>query len=127
LLQAGEAEIKTLAEVEYFACGGVGFGNVISDGEKSFKKIYSEKNNLEQFVVIYGRGTTAARMYALIAFYHLNRPLYEHLKAQYQEGEAKVTMIMGCDRFSQTIEQVISTLEKNGYASLIPTGSTETR
>jgi len=117
-LHAGEAEVKILAEVEFFACGGIGFGGTTSAGETAFKKIYAEKNNLEQFVVVYGRGTNAARMYALVAFYKLNRPLYDHLKTHYEKSELEVTMMMGCDRYSQNVGSLISLLEKGSYESL---------
>lgn len=119
-LRAGEAEIATLMSAEYFAVGGVGFGNTTSDGETAFRKIYAEKNNLEQFVIVYGKGGNAARIYALAAFYRLNRPLYDHLKTVHAESEAPVGRIMGCDAYSESVGQLIVRLEKGEFDGLFP-------
>ena len=119
-LWAGEAEVATLVSAEYFAVGGVGFGNTTSAGELAFQKIYAEKNNLEQFIVAYGKGGNAARMYALVAFHRLNRPLYDHLKAAHAESEAPVGRIMGCEAFTENLGQLIAQLEKGGFDALFP-------
>jgi hypothetical protein len=120
LLHAGEREVDALAAVDYFASGGVGFGGTTSTGETLFKKIHAEKNNLEQFVVVYGRGNNAARMYALVAFYRLNRPLYDHLKAQYQGHDVEVPVVNGCDAYTDRFDVLIENLEKGRYDSLFP-------
>jgi hypothetical protein len=119
-LCAGEAEVKALAAAEFFACGGVGYAGTTSEGEVAFKKIYAEKNNLEQFIVVYGRGTNAARMYALVAFHKLNRPLYDHIKNQYAESRIQVPVMIGCLGDAEGVGALISKLEKGGYDELFP-------
>lgn len=118
VLQAGEEEIATLVKAEYFAVGGVGFGNTASAGELAFQKIYSEKNNLEQFVVVYGKGGKAARMYALTAFYRLNRPLYDHLKGA--SAEVMVPRIVGCEAYSEYLGALVGQLEEGRFDALFP-------
>jgi hypothetical protein len=120
LLPAAEQDVAELIGVEFFAAGGVGFVGTISPGERTFKKIYAEKNNLEQFVLVYGRGNNAARMYALVAFYRLNRPLYEHLKAQYRGSTIAVATMAGCIRDEDGVGDMITRLERGDFDSLFP-------
>lgn len=120
LLRAGEEEIATLLSADYFAVGGAGYNNTISAGELAFRKIYSEKNNLEQFVVVYGRGSNVARMYALAGFYKLNRPLYDHLKTVHAESEAPVPRIVCCEVYKENLGSLMTRLEKGDFDALFP-------
>lgn len=126
-LRAGEEEIATLMKAEYFAVGGVGFANLTSEGELAFQKIYSEKNNLEQFVVVYGKGGKAARMYAMAAFYRLNRPLYDHLKGASAGAEVMIPRIVGCEAYSEYLGALVGQLEEGRFDALFPKPPAETK
>lgn len=126
LARAGEAEVATLVDAKYFAVGGVGFGNLTSEGEIAFRTIYAEENNLEQFVIVYGKGGPVARMYALAAFHRLNRPLYDRLKAA-SAGETQVGRMTGCEAFFQPFADVIGQLEEGRFDALFPKPPSEAK
>ena len=63
--EVAAAEPKSLAEVEEFAFGGVGVAGIESQGERFFRAVMDSNDALATFQKILGRGTAAAKLYAL--------------------------------------------------------------
>ena len=115
--------VTTLAQIEFFSVGGCGYAGGISKGEKAFHEIYVQKNNLEQFVKLYGLGGNPAKMYALAAFYKLDPLLYNHIKQNYKNQEIEVQRMDGCDMGLDDLSLLIKNLESGYYDRLFTTNS----
>ena len=110
--------VADLSRVAYFAVGGVGYGDQMSAGEKDFRTIYSQKDNLEQFIRLYGIGNNAAQMYAMIAFHKLAPDVYLHIKNNYKDRKIQIPTEVGCLAGSDNLEILIQKLEAGDYDRL---------
>lgn len=110
--------LADLSHVTYFAVGCVGYSGQMSDGEINFRTIYSQKNNLEQFIRLYGVGNAAARMYALVALHKLAPDVYRHIKDNYKDRKVQIPTAVGCMVDSDSLEVLIRKLEAGDYDSL---------
>ena len=113
---------EELASAPFFAFGGVGYGGITSDGERVFRRLYAAPDNLFQFGMLQRTGGLPAQMYAMVAFYRLDRPLYVRLKAGYVGNLASVFTMQGCIASESSVEQVLSRIERGEFAAYLPAG-----
>jgi hypothetical protein len=82
-LLARATPAEDLAHVDHFAFGPLGYGGGrISDGEKYFRRILAEPAPATQLVWVAIQGSPAARFYAMVGLYEIDRAAYERLKVQ---------------------------------------------
>jgi len=109
-LVAWSAPHDDLARAELFAFGGVGFAGITSEGEKDFHRVLTEPNPIGLFAWVAGHGKPAARIYALVGLYRLDRATYEALKASVK-GLSVPTM-SGCIGGLITGEEALRNIER---------------
>ena len=113
---------QAILTVEEFALGGVGFGGQSSDGEIVFEQIISRNDNLEQFLQIYAKGNNQSKMYSMVAFYYLDRDLYEHIKANHINRDPAPTLMwaQGCSWETVPCQYIFTRIEDGAYERFIP-------
>ena len=95
----GRAAFDTLMQTPRFEGGAVGEGGKTSEGARAVRILIQERAAPTAFQALYDRGTTAAALYALTAFWYL-RPdeyptLVQAVRARY--GLVEVATLFGCE------------------------------
>jgi hypothetical protein len=93
-IAAGTEEKKP---INYFAFGGVGFGGIISEGEKKFELLRVKDGALKEFRKWYEDGSLAERAYCMVAFHALDRKKYSQLKSLLLKEGDEFSHASGCD------------------------------
>ena len=90
------AEPKSLAEVAEFAFGGVGVAGIESQGERLFRGVMDEPDAVATFKAVLGKGTPAAKLYALCGIRLLSEKDFDAAAAPLLKSDEKVTTMRGC-------------------------------
>ena len=113
---------NSISRIDIFAFGGVGFRAATCEGETLFKKISPRRNALEQFVNLYGlaQENDEAKMYAMVGFYYLNRPLYNHIKTNYKTTDILIATASGCLYCDESLACLLKQLESGDFETYVP-------
>ena len=113
---------KYLNSIRELAFGEIGLACTKSEGEILFVKIISKENPLKQFNRLYdlSKGNNQAQMYAVIAFYYLDKLRYAKIKNQYKNRKASIVTMKGCGQSTVDIQVVFKKIEAGLYESYIP-------
>src|ERR1700720_5057487 len=74
-----DAVVERLAKTGAFAFGSVGFGAIISPGEKDYRTVFNRSSALEDFEKLYSSGNLQAKCYALAGIHRLDPPRFREL------------------------------------------------
>jgi hypothetical protein len=85
-----------LANTELFAFGGIGFTNVIWQGEKDYRMVFSRSSAEADFEKIFSVGNRQAKCYALVALRKLNPERFKVLALSLRSSKGEVSTMHGC-------------------------------
>jgi hypothetical protein len=109
-------------KITVFAFGGINFGGESSGGELIFRKLYSSSEPLKSFKRFYREqeGNNEAQMYALVAFYYLDKKEYEKIKSAYRGQKIIVNCQSACSEYTKTLDDLIKKIESDSYKDFLP-------
>lgn len=110
-----DAAVNRLANVEYYAFGGVGFAGVTSRGEKDYKAIFVSPNGLQEFELLFSRGNPAAKCYALFGIRKLDKEKFKKLAAPLRHSQIEVSTMRGCLESRERLGDLIARIEKEKF------------
>lgn len=129
--QAEQYAYDTLnnAEVFTYAPGGLPKpdpnSNTLMDGNRpreaeAFRTLFASENALNYFVKLEADATTAGKLYALCALYHLDSDNYQDYLKKYIDSDASVLLRSGCVTHSVEIRNYIKGGTQDFYSGDIP-------
>ena len=59
-------------------------------------------------------------MYAMVAFYYLDRRLYNHIKANYKNQKISIDTAYGCLYGSEYLDDLLQRVESGDFDSYVP-------
>jgi hypothetical protein len=118
----GPPVYSKISFIKEFAFGGIGFGGTTSNGEKIFQNIFSSSDPLSGFKKLYAEaeGNNEAQMYAMVAFYYLDKKEFERLKAECKGKKIQISCMMGCCGSQQSLDELIVQVENRNYDAYVP-------
>ena len=113
LLHADEpAKKPTLAEIQLFAFGGIGFAATTSQGELALRALMQQPDRKRRLDAILKKGTPEAKCYAIAAYKLLDKKKHEQLLEQFAEDDTSVTIMGGCIQSDFLIKEIIARMKK---------------
>jgi hypothetical protein len=119
VVQAGDsadAALVSLAKVDIFAFGGVGYAGVISQGEKDYRVIMSRPSALADFEKLLAVANAQGRLYALVGIRILNKDRFKQLFQSLNSATDEVTTEKGCIVDRQPFGIVLKQIDHDEYA-----------
>lgn len=119
LSDGGRTAYLTLKKVHLYAIGGVGYGGVISEGEKALKVLIEDKNAQEAFLSLVREGTLEAGLYGLFGLRMMNCECFADARKHYEsvrflENDAEgINLAFGCLFFEASNKEQRLELLKN--------------
>ena len=106
---------ERLANVGFFAFGGVGYAGTISSGEKDFKIILSRTSAMADFEKLYSEGNLQAKCYALVGIHKLNPARSKELMRPMRGSREMVATMEGCILSKEAMGEIIKEIESGRY------------
>lgn len=112
----------TLARVNLFAFGGVGFTGALSQGELMFRAVLREPDALDRCKMLALNGTPAARMYGLPGIHVLAPGLFaSYAQSGTREG-SQVLVMNGCVGTYERVADVAARIERGTFDEYVRNG-----
>lgn len=108
--------VKRLADVDLFAFGGVGFANVISQGEQDFEAILAHPSSESDFAKVFAAGTPEAKCYALVGLQRTNLAKFQQLSASLRSSKKQVSTMRGCIMSHSSLGEVVKQIEAGSFS-----------
>ena len=87
---------------------------------EAFRTLFASENALDYFVKLEADATTAGKLYALCALYHLDSDNYQDYLKKYIDSDASVLLRSGCVTHSVEIRNYIKGGTQDFYSGDIP-------
>lgn len=113
--QKSDATLDRLATVHLFAFGGVGFANVVSQGEKDFYEVVSRSSAVTEFEKLVATGSPEAKCYALVGLRKLDAVEFKALSSSLRLSNARVTTMRGCIMSHQSLGALVQLIQAGQY------------
>jgi hypothetical protein len=104
---------RTLLNAETFSAGGTGFAGMPTTETLAFKSIFSARNALEQFKVLFDKATSEGKLYALSGLYFYDYSKFKAAVNGLVDSPKKVTQFSGCMIGENKISELIKIESEN--------------
>ncbi len=105
----------TLAKVNVFAFGGVGFAGQTSHGETAYRALIALPAAPQLFAEVYARGTPEACCYALVALRRVDPAKFQQLLATVRLSAVDVNEVQGCNMSKEKLGMVARQIANGFY------------
>ena len=112
-----EQIVQGMAQVDFFAFGGVGFAGTTSEGEMGFRTVMSEPPDraLALFETLYATGNLQAKGYALVGIRALKPARFKELYKALLTSKDNITTMRGCIVSSEHFSDIVRQIDKGNY------------
>jgi hypothetical protein len=107
---------ESLAGIDMFAIGGIGFAGATSRGEELTLALAKEPDAIAAFDEILQRDNPAAQLYAYWALRTLDPALAAKHRAALAKDTSSVSSMSGCIGFDETVQKLAGQIETNYQA-----------
>ena len=111
------ASETALRKTTTFALGGVGFGGVMSEGERTLREILKESDAARRLESVLPDASAAGQLYALLGLRLRDRAAYQRALDKYRTNDAKVQTMRGCIVRQESFRDLVKQIEQGDYDS----------
>lgn len=106
---------KTLCKASDFSCGKVGYGGDMSEETKAYSNLIQSEHAKEIFHCLEKDANMQGKLYALSAFYYLDRNYYQKQVQEYLKSSETVKMLFGCMGYTDSVSNVMKTENESNF------------
>ncbi len=107
--------VEYLKKSEVFRLGPVGFAPETPPEEFALRMLMAEDDCPSQFKRLFDEGSIAGKLYALTGLYYKDRSTFNELASGLREDSRSVPRQTGCLVFTQTVKEIIKSIESGDF------------
>jgi len=113
-VEAGNAE-TLLQKAGTFAMGGIGYGGIMSEGERALREVLAEPDAVARLESLLPESSAAGQLYALVGLRVRDREAYKRALAAFGQRSAAVQTMRGCIGMRVPFRELVKQIDQGDY------------